>query len=639
MAARSPSTHEHLKITEISETGEEIGRGAYGSVSVVEYYGVPCAAKEVHSILLDFVGPDERKRMIESVMKECHLLSSCRHPNVISFIGIFYKKADTRDRAGPHAPVLVMELMQYSLSSLLEKYQSIPLYVKVSILYDVCAGLTYLHGRNIVHRCICSNDILLGNHLEAKIADFGAAAKIEPGKRRALTQCPGVVDFMPPEALGSQPVYGLPLDVFSYGAVIIHTITQQWPHPTAHMELNPTTGKQVLVTEVERRRKYLDIMAMKVQELVPLTSSCLKTDPKNRPATPALLLTMKTSVGRYKQANRSPVTWLAKNLLEPEVSQVFHPLATEKDIPSILRSHVLTGVAPTGQEIGHGSYGVVYEVNYNGKACAAKEVHSIFVGADGFPKMKEDFVRECHLWSTLLHPNIVQFLGVYYPPQNESGLPVLVMEKMWESLTSLAEKHSNIPLHVKLSILVDVSLGLQYLHNRVPPVIHCDLSPNNVLVGFRLEAKITDLGVAKVVKAGGSTKTMTKAPGTTDFMPPEAVADRPIYGPPLDVFSFGGIILHIITQQWPRPLSWVYIDPKTREQRLLSEVERRQPYLDQVNTPEGLHTLAASCLNGDPESRPVIKTVADKITILKDNYGKQNEIDCRDLVSWLTNKK
>ena len=68
-------------------------------------------------------------------------------------------------------------------------------------------------------------------------------------------------------------------------------------------------------------------------------------------------------------------------------------------------------------------------------------------------------------------------------------------------------------------------------------------------------------------------------------------------------------------------------------------MERRQPYLDQVNTPEGLHTLAASCLNGDPESRPVIKTVADKITILKDNYGKQNEIDWRDLISWLTNKK
>lgn len=72
-------------------------------------------------------------------------------------------------------------------------------------------------------------------------------------------------------------------------------------------------------------------------------------------------------------------------------------------------------------------------MSYNGKLCAAKQVHSIFVGAEGFPKMRDDFVRECHLWSTLLHPNVVQFLGVYYPPNNESGLSVLVMEKMWES--------------------------------------------------------------------------------------------------------------------------------------------------------------------------------------------------------------
>ena len=638
MAAKLHSTFDHLKISEVGETGEEIGRGAYGSVSRVEYYGVTCAAKEVHSILLEFVGPDERERMIESVMKECHLLSSLRHPNVISFIGIFYRKTATRDRSVPQAPVLVMELMQYSLTSLLEKYQNIPMYVKAPILYDVSAGLSYLHSQNIIHRSIYSNDILLGNHLVAKIADFGVATKIEPGKRQTLTQCPGAVDFMPPEALGSRPVYGTPLDVFSYGAVIIHGITQQWPHPTAHMELNPATGKQVLVTEVERRRKYLDMMSIITNELVQLTSSCLNTDPKRRPVMSDLCLSMKKIMNIYKHANKSPITWLARNM-EPEAEQVSLLPTTDKDIPSILRSHVLSGVTPTGQEIGHGSYGVVYEVNYNGKACAAKEVHSIFVGADGFPKMKEDFVRECHLWSTLLHPNIVQFLGVFFPPQNESGLPVLVMEKMWESLTSLAEKHANIPLHVKLSILVDVSLGLRYLHNRVPPVIHCDLSPNNILVGFRLEAKITDLGVAKVVKAGGSTKTMTKAPGTTDFMPPEAVADRPMYGPPLDVFSFGGIILHIITQQWPRPLSWVYIDPKTREQRLLSEVERRQHYLDQISTPDGLRALAASCLNGDPQCRPVIKTVADKIGSLKDDYGKQNEIDWRDLISWLKNEK
>ena len=47
--------------------------------------------------------------------------------------------------------------------------------------------------------------------------------------------------------------------------------------------------------------------------------------------------------------------------------------------------------------------------------------------------------------------------------------------------------------------------------------------------------------------------TITKIPGTPDFMSPEALAQRPVYGPSLDVFSYGGVALDLITQQWPEP--------------------------------------------------------------------------------------
>lgn len=618
---------EHLLISGVKETGKEIGRGAYGRVVEVEYYGVVCAAKMIHSILLDYGGPEERARMMHSFKQECCLFGSLRHPNVLSFLGVFYTK-DARDSP----PMIVMELMQYSLTSFVEKYENIPVYVKASILYDISAGLSYLHGNNVLHRCLCSNDILLGENLTAKVSDFGAAVR-ESSTPRSRTRCPGVPDFMPPEASNTSPKYSFPIDIFSYGVVIIHAITQQWPTPTGYMEFDPVSGKRVLISEVERRRKHIDIMATTAAELVPLAVSCLHTDPQKRPSVTEVLSTLKTIKGNQKGSS-NPSRWLTEMAHSKPSSSA--PMKIEKvDIPTILRSHVLSGIVETGNEMGRGSYGIVYEVNYNGKLCAAKQVHSIFVGAEGFPKMRDDFVRECHLWSTLLHPNVVQFLGVYYRPQDETGLPTLVMEKMWDSLTSLAETYSDIPLHVKLSILTDAALGLRYLHSKTPPVIHCDLSPNNILVGFRLEAKITDLGVARVVKIGGSTRTMTKAPGTTDFMPPEAVSDRPIYGPPLDIFSYSCVILHIITQQWPRPSSWVHIDPQSRQQRLLSEVERREHYLKQVTSPKGLDALATLCLNGDPVQRPVIKTVSDTISKIKDDYGKENGIDWRDLVSWL----
>ena len=111
---------------------------------------------------------------------------------------------------------------------------------------------------------------------------------------------------------------------------------------------------------------------------------------------------------------------------------------------------------------------------------------------------------------------------------SRSVLPVLVMERMQESLTSVVEKYPNIPMYVKLSMLLHVSRGLWYLHGHHPPIIHRDLSPNNVSLTSQFVAKISYLGVAKVIQAD-SKKTKTRAPGTVDFMPPEALLKIPEY--------------------------------------------------------------------------------------------------------------
>ena len=77
-------------------------------------------------------------------------------------------------------------------------------------------------------------------------------------------------------------------------------------------------------------------------------------------------------------------------------------------------SLILHGVNPTGKEIGRGAYGRVFEVDYEGTLCAAKEVHSLllqYAQGDDLQKIKDDFLSECQIWSTLRHPCVVQFLG------------------------------------------------------------------------------------------------------------------------------------------------------------------------------------------------------------------------------------
>ena len=168
-----------------------------------------------------------------------------------------------------------------------------------------------------------------------------------------------------------------------------------------------------------------------------------------------------------------------------------------------LQDLYLTGVRRNGNDIGVGAYGKVFEVECFGTVYAAKEIHSILVQGvrrEEFEATKKAFLAECIRSGSLSHPNVVHFLGVYNPG-GQSLLPVLVMERMQESLTSVVEKYPNIPMYVKLSILLDVSRGLWYLHGHHPPIVHRDLSPNNVLLTSQFVAKISDLGVAKVIQA------------------------------------------------------------------------------------------------------------------------------------------
>ena len=212
-------------------------------------------------------------------------------------------------------------------------------------------------------------------------------------------------------------------------------------------------------------------------------------------------------------------------------------------------------------------------------------------------------------------------IGVYYPAEDK--LPVIVMEKMYNSLRGLVEKHTDIPFNDIASILNDVCLGLQYLHSRNLPIVHRDLTPNNILLCYHLRAKITDLGVAKVMQAT-DTKTLTQAPGTNDFMSPESLANKPVYGLSLDIFSFGGVVLYVTTQEWPQPASWIDFDPNTGKRMVLTELQRRQQYLDKMNGASTyLKPLIVSCLDDNSKNRPSVAKVLLDIKKAKHEYRQR----------------
>ena len=268
---------------------------------------------------------------------------------------------------------------------------------------------------------------------------------------------------------------------------------------------------------------------------------------------------------------------------------------------------LIAKLAFTDKKLGRGADATVYEVDWNGTPCAAKRLHEILLEDDspgGADKFIANFEAECVTWSKLRHPGVVQFLGVYL--ERGSRLPVLVMEKMDTSLRRYLEDNSKkeFPLHLKAFVLLQICQALAYLHGQNPPLVHHDLSPNNVLLNVvSFVTKLTDFGMSRAINPSTITR-KSSIKGTPAFMSPEALHDPPRYNEKLDVFSFGNVILSILTHEWPNPA------PPNRykgDQLIaLDEFQRRERYVEVFTVQEKQLFLPTvrQCLENRPDKRP-----------------------------------
>ena len=279
--------------------GREIGRGAYSRVFTVEYDGSICAAREIHSYIVEGVGI---RQIRENIFQECHHCSVLSHPNIVSFVGI--------SNLSSGVPLMIMELMDASLDDYISKLHNCncdclkyrearcKVYdnqwkMKYAILRDAAKGLVYLHEQRpaVVHGDLSPRNILLKIGQDkvpvAKIGDLGVARIVKADSKATqsmLTQVSGSVDFMPPESCGDRSVYGTATDTFSYGCIMLFVATHKWPYwliPSVQMNNNLVTKKS---SEVERRQEYLLEMTRGEDEwLGKIIRSCLSDDPSERP--------------------------------------------------------------------------------------------------------------------------------------------------------------------------------------------------------------------------------------------------------------------------------------------------------------------------------------------------------------------
>ncbi|XP_047945901.1 G-type lectin S-receptor-like serine/threonine-protein kinase LECRK3 [Salvia hispanica] len=191
------------------------------------------------------------------------------------------------------------------------------------------------------------------------------------------------------------------------------------------------------------------------------------------------------------------------------------------------------------EEVGRGASGTVFKgVMQNGlKMVAVKRLEKEFAQGE------REFQTELKTIGKMYHRNLVRLLGYCFDGDNK----LLVFEYMRNgSLANILfnqEKRPN--WEERMDIARDVSRGILYLHQECETqIIHCDINPQNILMDDNWRAKISDFGLAKLLKQD-QTNTITGIRGTKGYVAPEWFQKQPITVK-VDVYSFGVMLLEII---------------------------------------------------------------------------------------------
>ena len=266
-------------------------------------------------------------------------------------------------------------------------------------------------------------------------------------------------------------------------------------------------------------------------------------------------------------------------------------------------------VTITDKELGRGSYGSVYAAVYHGKPCVAKILFP-FLKIRG-KNSRDIAIEEWNILNKLKHPSIVQFYGVC---EGEFEVPILIMEKLWKSLdVLLEEKQNQMSLLTKTHILHDVVCGLQYMHNQKTPVIHRDVNTTNVMLTKHLQAKIIDVGQAKILGVVEKQR-LSPAPGKHAYMAPETLKKEPTYDTKADVFSLGCTIIYLVTERFPEPTGQFVRDKNKSDVFVkISELDRRKQFVDLMVCSDFLSDMVHQCLKELPIDRPTASYICAEL--------------------------
>jgi serine/threonine protein kinase len=201
--------------------------------------------------------------------------------------------------------------------------------------------------------------------------------------------------------------------------------------------------------------------------------------------------------------------------------------------------------------LGEGAFAEVYRVKHR---FLGRQAMKVFKAAGMTLADIEDALGEAIMLSRIGHPNIVRVFdaNIVQTPKGLFGyftmenVPGGSLDKFWQS-------HGTefVPVETTVELIKQVCRGLSVAHRETPPIVHRDIKPQNILVGYEpdgLRARVSDFGLAKRVNP---LTLLATAAGTISFKPPETFTETKGDSCAADVWALGTTLYLMLTDQLP----------------------------------------------------------------------------------------
>ncbi|KAI6687765.1 hypothetical protein NL676_024593 [Syzygium grande] len=264
--------------------------------------------------------------------------------------------------------------------------------------------------------------------------------------------------------------------------------------------------------------------------------------------------------------------------------------------------------------IGIGGYGSVFKAKLrSGDIVAVKKLHQTADSGQTDPK---EFLNEIRALTEIRHRNIVKLKGFCSHPQHSFLVYEYLDRGSLSTILSNEEEAKKLDWNRRVNIVKGVAHALSYMHHDcIPPIIHRDISSNNILLDSEYEAHVSDFGTAKLLKL--DTSNWSAVVGTYGYVAPELAYTMKVTEK-CDVYSFGTVAIEVIKGRHPGDSVSTLLAPVDMEISavLRNILDSRLP----IPTPgieDELLTilkLAVACLCANPQLRPSMELISRELS-------------------------